>query len=237
LIVLWFLFDSADTSATNSIGQTAKEIAEFWLHDAVAAELSSQPQSSASTTEGLQQSNYFCCSPLDRCTHLRTDAAWLHDASTASNTVYILFVRLDLVVQKGDGAEDPLLRTKRFAYCDIKSMLQSHKPIVIFLGVERASGSDLPPTDRSLTQAWFSINVDMSEEELGQLSPDVQLVSIHPRILKLARSEASVAGHARSILAWHDRYRFCPTCGSATEVKDGGYKRVCVKQDCRSKTG
>ena len=227
-------------STTNSIGQTAKDIAEFWLHDAVAAELTSQPESFPSTTDGkryTQQSNYFCCSPLDRCTHLRTDTAWLHNASTASNTVYILFVRLDLVVQKAGGAEDPLLRPQRFAYSVIEPMLQSHKPIIIFLGVERATGSDLPPTDRSLMLAWFAINVDISEEELSKLSPDAQLVSVHPRILKLARSEASVVGHARSILAWHDRYRFCPTCGAATEVKDGGYKRVCVNQDCRSKTG
>jgi len=226
-------------SATNSIGQTAKDIAEFWLHDAAAAELSNQPQSLLSATEGMrcmQQSNYFCCSPLDRCTQLRTDTVWLNSASTASNSVYILFVRLDLVVQKAGGADDPLLRPKRFSYCEIKSLLQSHMP-VIFLGVERAPGSDLPPTDKSLTRAWFAVNVDISEEELHQLSPDAELVSVHPRVLKLARSEASVVGHARSILAWHDRYCFCPTCGFATEVKDGGYKRVCVKQDCRSKTG
>jgi len=226
-------------SATNSVGQTAKDIAEFWLHDAVAAELSSH--SLLSTTEEgtrcTQQSNYFCCSPLDRCTQLRTDTAWLHNASTAGNTVYILFVRLDLVVQKAGGASDQLLRPKRFTYCDIKSVLQLHKPIVIFLGVERASGSDLPPTDKFLTCAWFAINVDMSGEELCRLCPDAELVSVHPRVMKLARSEASVVGHARSILAWHDRYCFCPTCGAATEVKDGGYKRVCVKQDCRSKTG
>lgn len=227
-------------SRTNTTGQTAKDIAEFWLHDAVAAELSRQPRSLPSTTEDIrctQQSNYFCCSPLDRCTHLRTDTAWLHNASTARNTVYILFVRLDLVIQKADGAENRLLRPQRFAYSEIKSILQSHKPVVIFLGVERATGSDLPPTDKTLAQAWFAINVDMSEEELYQLAPEAQLVSVHPRALKLARSEASVVGHARSILAWHDRYQFCPTCGAATEMKDGGYKRVCVKQDCRSKTG
>jgi len=86
-------------------------------------------------------------------------------------------------------------------------------------------------------RAWFAVNVDISEEELYELSPDAQSVSIHPRMLKLARSEASVVGHARSMLAWHDRYRFCPTCGAATEMKGGGYKRVCVQQDCRSKTG
>jgi len=207
----------------------------------VAAEISPRPQSAlaaaAASSRCRQQSNYFCCSPLDRASELRTNTAWLNDVSTAGNTVYILFVRLDLVAQKADLADDSLLRPWRFAYHEIRSVLESHKPTIVFLGIERSSGSDLSPKDRSLIRAWFAVNADISEEELYRLSPDAQTVSIHPRILKLARTEASVAGHARSILAWHDRYPFCPTCGAATEISNAGYKRVCTKQDCRSKTG
>ena len=33
------------------------------------------------------------------------------------------------------------------------------------------------------------------------------------------------------------RYQFCPTCGGATKVEDAGYKRTCVKEDCRSNKG
>jgi len=237
---MWVLLHSADPSASNSIGLTATDIAEFWLHDAVAAMLSSHPLSgsaTASSTVARQQPNYFCNSLLDRASDLRTDTAWLTDASAASNTVYVLFVGLDLVVQRAGGTEYPSIRLLRFSYSEIKSILQSHKPTVVFLGVERATGSDSPPTDRTLKCSWFAVNVDISEKELHRLSPDAQLASIHPRVLKLARTEASIAGHARSILAWHDRYRFCPTCGAETEMKDAGYRRVCVKQDCRSKTG
>jgi len=234
------LFGSADPSAVNSTGLTARDIAEFRLHDAVAAELSSNPRSVsavAADVAGKRQPNYFCNSPLDRATELRTNTAWLKDASAANSTVYILFVQLDLVIQKAGCAEDPIIRPQRFTYHEVKSILESRKPPVVFLGIERAAGSDLPPKDKCLKHAWFAIDVDLSEEELHRLSPDGQLMSIHPRILKLTRSEASIAGHARSILVWHDRYRFCPTCGAATETKDAGYKRVCVNQDCRSKTG
>jgi len=239
-VVLCVLLDSADSSAVNSVGHTANDIAEFWLHDAVSSEISRRPQSTsaaAASSRYRQQSNYFCCSPLDRASELRTNTAWLNDVSTARNTIYILFVRLELVAQKAGMAEDSLLRPRRFAYHEIRSVLDSHKPTVVFLGIERASGSDLPPEDRSSIRAWFAVNADISEEELHRLCPDAQTVSIHPRILKLARTEASVAGHARSILAWHDRYPFCPTCGAATEICNAGYKRVCTKQDCRSKTG
>jgi len=239
-IALWFLLNRAESSAINNVGQTAKDIAEFWLHDEVVAELSYQPQlmsAVAADTMAREHSNYFCNSPLDRASHLRTDTAWLNDASTSSNTVYILFIRLDLVIQKAGRAEDSILRPQRFAYHEIRSILESYKPTVAFLGIERASGSDSPPIERSLKRAWFAVNVDLSDEEVSQLSLDAHVMSIHPRILKLTRTEASIAGHARSVLAWHDRYRFCPTCGAATEIKDAGYKRICVKQDCRSKTG
>ena len=231
------MFDSADSSAVNNTGQTAKDIAEFWLHDAVAAELSGQPRSASAAAVCNQQSNYFCNSPLDRASELRTDTAWLNDASTASNTVYILFVKLDLVIHKPAVDDSSAFRPQRFAYHEIQSILDSHRPTVVFLGIERACGSDLPPNDRSSKCAWFAINVDMSEEEVHRLSPSAQIMSIHPRLLQLSRTEASVAGHAHSILAWHDRYRFCPTCGAATEIKNAGYKRVCVNEDCRSQTG
>lgn len=236
----WFLLHSADASAVNSIGLTAKDIAEFWLHDAAAAEISHHQQSvsaTATSTICSRQSNYFCNSPLDRAAELRTDMTWINCSSTASNTVYILFVKLDLVVWKTGGDEDSLLRLRRFSYSEIRSLLDIHKPDVVFLGVERESGAYSPPIDQSEKRAWFAINVDISEEELLQLSADVQIVTIHPRVLKLAQTEASVAGHARSILAWHDRYQFCPTCGAVTELRHAGYKRVCMKQDCRSNTG
>lgn len=39
------------------------------------------------------------------------------------------------------------------------------------------------------------------------------------------------------MLAWHDRYSFCPTCGSSTSLEEGGYKRSCLNSGCRSHKG
>ena len=46
-----------------------------------------------------------------------------------------------------------------------------------------------------------------------------------------------IMAQARSVLAWHSRYSFCPTCGSKTKVEEGGYKRTCLNSDCRSQQG
>lgn len=46
-----------------------------------------------------------------------------------------------------------------------------------------------------------------------------------------------IVAQARSVLAWHERYSFCPTCGSSTSLEEGGYKRSCLNSDCRSLKG
>jgi len=128
---------SADASAVNSDGQTAKDIAEFSLHDAVVGELSPLPQRQSMTTDNpvsRRQLNYFCDSPLDRASELRTEPEWLTDAFTANSTTYILFVKLDLVIQE---TEDRLPHLQRFTYREMRSLLESYKPTVVFLGVER----------------------------------------------------------------------------------------------------
>lgn len=46
-----------------------------------------------------------------------------------------------------------------------------------------------------------------------------------------------VLAQARSVLAWHSRYSFCPTCGSGTKLEEAGYKRSCLNSDCKSLKG
>lgn len=46
-----------------------------------------------------------------------------------------------------------------------------------------------------------------------------------------------IVAQARAVLAWHSRYSFCPTCGSATRVDEGGHKRSCLREGCRSLKG
>jgi NAD+ diphosphatase len=33
---------------------------------------------------------------------------------------------------------------------------------------------------------------------------------------------------AKAILGWHARHRFCPNCGSATQISQGGWRRNCT---------
>jgi len=39
--------------------------------------------------------------------------------------------------------------------------------------------------------------------------------------------DIAIAGQAKALLDWHRRHGFCPNCGAKTEMRDGGYRRIC----------
>lgn len=39
--------------------------------------------------------------------------------------------------------------------------------------------------------------------------------------------DTAIAGQAKALIDWHRRHGFCPNCGHATELADGGYRRTC----------
>lgn len=229
-----FFFHRCDVTVMNSIGQTAKDIAEFWLHDDIVNEFSQAtlPNNSGSFIPPPQVANYFCESPLNRMSQLRNDVTWITDLARASTTVYIMFADLNVLAQP--YVRSASHRPARCTYEQLKPYLEAdHKPTVVFLGVDDSSSSE-----GQQRNGWFAVDVSsLSTEEIDKLCPHAERLSIHPRMLQMPRTEAAIVGHARSMLAWLDRYQFCPTCGSTTDIRDAGYKRVCVKDDCRSKAG
>lgn len=44
----------------------------------------------------------------------------------------------------------------------------------------------------------------------------------------LPAADLGLAAQARTLLAWHQRHRFCANCGAATSAADGGYRRHCA---------
>ena len=46
----------------------------------------------------------------------------------------------------------------------------------------------------------------------------------------LPARDTAIAGQAKALLDWHQRHGFCPNCGTATQMRDGGYRRLCP--DC-----
>jgi len=48
----------------------------------------------------------------------------------------------------------------------------------------------------------------------------------------MPQQEGALLAYARGLTYWHDRHKFCGTCGAPTEIKAAGHQRQCTNPDC-----
>ncbi|XP_030181922.1 peroxisomal NADH pyrophosphatase NUDT12 isoform X2 [Lynx canadensis] len=251
--VVQFLLDKGcDRSIVNKSRQTALDIAKFWGYKHIANLLANAKGGMKPwflTKEVEECENYFSRTLLDRKSEKRNNSDWLLAKESHPATVYILFSDLNPLVTLGGNKESfqqPEVRLCQLSYTDIKDYLaQPEKITLIFLGVELEVkkesfnyAGEVPREEDGLV-AWFALGIDpVAAEEFKQRHENCYF--LHPpmpALLQLKEKEAGVVAQARSVLAWHSRYKFCPTCGSTTKIEEGGYKRVCLKEGCPSLHG
>ena len=71
------------------------------------------------------------------------------------------------------------------------------------------------------TQPLFAVAV-AGEPDLGGTFTEMR-----PAAFVLPARDCAIAGQAKAMLDWNRRHGFCPNCGTATEGRDGGYRRWC----------
>ncbi|OWK51703.1 Peroxisomal NADH pyrophosphatase NUDT12 [Lonchura striata] len=254
-VVQLLLQEGCDRSIVNKSRQTALDIAKFWGYKHIAnllANVKGDPKPRFLSNDVKEYENYFGMTLLDRRSDKRTDSKWLSKKQSHPATVYILFSNLSPLVTLGGGRESsqqPEVKLCRLCYKDVQQcMNQTEECTLIFLGVDLQFDINLMAACKGKVQqedeedglvAWFALSIDStSAEEFKQKHEDCYF--LHPpmpALLQLPEKEAGVIAQARSVLAWHHRYRFCPTCGSATKIEEGGYKKTCLKEDCPSLQG
>ncbi|XP_029685238.1 peroxisomal NADH pyrophosphatase NUDT12 isoform X2 [Takifugu rubripes] len=241
-VVEALLSHGCDKLPVNSSSQTAYDIAKFWGHSHI-SNLLAQTDDRCS---GVLPELYFCRETLDRQSDKRTDKAWLEAQQSDPNTVYLLFSNINPMVSRceEDKSSEVLNKLCRFRYDGVKDLFQKPTTKLIFLGVEKMNsssscsqvqeGSWEPP-------AWFAIGTDEDATELLKRcrGKNCFFTTFSPKIdlLTFSEEEAGIVAHARAVLVWHNRYSFCPICGSGTSVEEGGHKRRCLNLKCRSLKG
>jgi len=68
--------------------------------------------------------------------------------------------------------------------------------------------------------------VDLPGEEEPQLG-EGRFEEMRASAFVLPARDTAIAGQAKALLDWHKRHGFCPNCGAATQMRDGGYRRLC----------
>lgn len=82
--------------------------------------------------------------------------------------------------------------------------------VCVFLGLEE-------------DQPLFAI--DIASETEPALGGEFQ--EMRPAAFVLPGRDTAIAGQAKALIDWHRRHGFCPNCGAATQLCDGGYRRLC----------
>lgn len=155
----------------------------------------------------------FSGNALDRAAIKRVDQAWLKSHWDNPATSYVCFAAERPLVRIGAEGAQPQIRLEQRFDADVK--LED----TVFLGLDDAG------------QASFAISLALDDEGLPRCAvpDDVKLIDLRSLAGQgiLTVSDLGILAQARSMLGWHQTHMFCATCGAASEVAEGGYKRKC----------
>ena len=194
--------------------------------------------------------NYFSHVPLNRRADKRKDSAWLESMKKSPKSKYVLFSNLRPLAVKLEGEKKYRLSTMN--YPQIENILGggcSHIRNVIFLGIEEdftenqnnsecSQASKVDDYERGC--AWFAADVghvSLASKKFLEFCPGTEYLSARPGFLQVHVEDATILAQARPILEWHQFNKFCPRCGSAVTMDDGGYKQTCTNGECSSNKG
>jgi len=151
----------------------------------------------------------FSGNPLDRAANLRREEAWVEEQLRAGTYRVLPFWRLQALAREGEAGEllwlDAAVREQLAEDAELL-LLGVHEGVPHF--VQDISALEDPQTALGVTDAAFA---------------DARRIAT-----ALPEGDAGILAHARALLEWHSRHRFCGSCGAPTQVSWGGARRVCT---------
>ncbi len=148
-------------------------------------------------------------SRIERVAEKRVDAAWLEaQAGDSRSRTYVTGGEM-IVLKKGRAIHDPL-----FAPTEAREF----GPLAetVFLGTMDGV-------------ARFSVGIPQAKAEALKTRDDLFVTDLRSIAIQglVAAEHLPPIAEAKAMLHWHARHRFCSNCGVATEMAEGGWKRIC----------
>ena len=75
--------------------------------------------------------------------------------------------------------------------------------------------------------------VDQSEQSHPDLPASNVFAELRRIMTRLTPRDAELAAIAKAVLGWHGSHRFCARCGTATQMRQFGWQRVCPSCDAQ----
>ena len=159
--------------------------------------------------------NMYTGSPLDRAAERRDDAAWVAAALELPQTLFVPVWRSrNLICGMADGHPEAVFLTGEAAAGLRPSGMSSGTPWA-FLGLQ----AELPV---------FAVDLSAIDDPQPLLPADSgSFTDLRALAGALPGQDASILAHARGLMHWRGRHRFCGACGAACEARSAGHVMQC----------
>jgi NAD+ diphosphatase len=150
----------------------------------------------------------YTASLIDRAAHRRGEAATLMGDRHAG--AYIIGGEM-IITRKGAAGGDPL-----FALAEAQAIAATAARECVLLGFRDG-----------VPQFGLAIGKEAAESLKAHddfLVTDLRSIAVQGLV---APEHLPPLAEAKALLAWHARHRFCPNCGSPTDLAEAGWKRIC----------
>jgi len=156
--------------------------------------------------------NVYTGSPLDRAGERRDDVAWVEAALSAPDTLFV-----------------PLWRARSL----MRGVAAGGPEAVYLTGAAaealRMSGGDWAFLGLRGPTPVFTVDLSAVDDPLPLLPPGLgEFTDLRAVAGMLPGADASVLAHARGLMHWRGRNRFCGVCGAACEPASAGHVMVCT---------
>jgi len=157
--------------------------------------------------------NVFTAGCIDRASERRRDDQWLAARMVDETTRFVPVWNL-----KHLFTEAPVIRPILLSAHDVQDLLPKVEATVL-LGVQA-------------DHAIFAIGLPSEADAPPTLAGSGRFLDLRRIAPALGAEHAALLAHARAMIYWHCRHRFCGVCGSPTQSLDAGYQRICTQEQC-----
>jgi NAD+ diphosphatase len=156
--------------------------------------------------------NTFAGNPLNRVSDRRTDEAWLAEKLDDPQSLAVALWNGKPLIEDGSAKGAVQIAYLR---ADMARELAGGQERLAFMGLWK---------DTAVFALDLEGGADPAEGPLKGLGRFEDLRSIS---MRLPGPDAAILATAKSLFEWRRRHKFCSACGQPSEVREGGWKRVC----------
>jgi NAD+ diphosphatase len=161
------------------------------------------------------RTNIYAGSPLDRAGLQRDDADWIAARMADPESVFVIVWRSKTLITAADSPAGVFLTGAEARACQVAGGPWA------FLGLRDG-------------RAVFAVDISAAEDPAtlvtsGMLGGETRFEDLRALAGRLPADDASVFAHARALMYWRSRHKFCGVCAGVCEPRSAGHALVCTQ--------